>query len=193
MRIRTATDADIPRLRHLIADSARRLSVGYYSAEQIDACIEEVFGVDTQLIKDGSYYVIEVDGELAAAGGWSARKTLYGGDQMKSGLDPLLNPDTDPARIRAFFVDPAWSRRGLAREIYFHCSDAAWAAGFRSFELMATQPGVPFYTALGFTARDRVIVQLGRGVEVPFVRMGRSIQPPGPIASALPVHSRRTP
>src|SRR5829696_5826843 len=106
MILRTATDHDIPELRSLIADSARRLSVGYYSADQIEACIEEVFGVDTQLITDGSYYVIEVDGEFAAAGGWSARKTLYGGDQMKSGPDPLLNPDVDAARIRAFFVHP---------------------------------------------------------------------------------------
>ena len=177
MTIRTATDHDIPKLRHLISESARRLSVGYYSTEQIEACIEEVFGVDTQLITDGSYYVIEVDGELVAAGGWSARKTLYGGDQLKSGPDPLLNPQIDAARIRAFFVHPDWSRRGLARQIYNYCSDAACAAGFRNFELMATRPGEPLYTALGFTAIERVVVRLGSDVEVPFVRMGRSIEP----------------
>ena len=174
MSIRTATDRDIPALQTLISDSARRLSVGYYSTVQIEACIKEVFGVDTQLIVDGSYYVIEVDGELVAAGGWSARQTLYGGDQLKTGPDPLLNPQTDAARIRAFFVHPDWSRRGFARELYNRCSAAAWAAGFRSFELMATLPGEPLYIALGFTPRERVVVRLG-DVEVPFVRMARSI------------------
>lgn len=177
MRIRTATERDIPKLQRLISESARRLSVGYYSTEQIEACVKEIFGVDTQLIRDGSYYVVEIDDEIVAAGGWSARKTLYGGDQMKSGSDPLLNPQTDAARIRAFFVHPEWSRRGLARRIYNHCSDAAWAAGFRNFELMATQPGEPLYSALGFISCDRVVVRLGGDVDVPFVRMTRTIQP----------------
>src|SRR5688500_1229670 len=171
MIIRVATHQDIPQLGRLISDSARRLSVGYYSTEQIEACIKEIFGVDTQLITDGSYYVVEVDGEIVAAGGWSARKTLYGGDQMKSGPDLLLNPQTDAARIRAFFVHPEWSRRGLARRIYNHCSEAAWSAGFRNFELMATQPGEPLYSALGFISGDRVVVRLGGAVEVLFVRM----------------------
>jgi GNAT superfamily N-acetyltransferase len=178
VKLRTATDHDVPELRRLISDSARGLSTGYYSTEQIMACIDDVFGVDTQLIVDRSYYVIETDNELAAAGGWSARKTLYGGDQMKSGPDPLLNPDIDAARIRAFFVHPDWSRRGLARRLYDCCSHAAWAAGFRRFELMATLPGVPFYSKLGFTPEDRVVITLSHGVTVPFVRMGRSIEPP---------------
>ncbi len=178
MNLRTATDCDVPQLRRLISDSARQLSIGYYSAEQIEACIDEVFGVDTQLIADHSYYVIETDNELAAAGGWSARKTLYGGDQMKSGPDPLLDPRLDAARIRAFFVHPDWSRQGLARRLYDCCSHAAWGAGFRRFELMATLPGVPFYSKLGFTPDDRVVVTLAGGVTVPFVRMGRAIEPP---------------
>jgi GNAT superfamily N-acetyltransferase len=178
VNLRTATDRDVAKLRRLIFDSARRLSAAYYSAEQIKACIDEVFGVDTQLIVDGSYYVIETEAELVAAGGWSARKTLYGGDQMKSGPDPLLNPQLDAARIRAFFVHPDWSRRGLARRLYDRCSHAAWAAGFRHFELMATLPGVPFYTALGFIPGDRVVVKLTGGVTVPFVRMGRAIEAP---------------
>jgi N-acetylglutamate synthase-like GNAT family acetyltransferase len=175
--IRTATDHDVPQLRRLISESARRLSVGYYSTEQIEACVREIFGVDTQLIIDGSYYVVEVDGEIVAAGGWSARKALYGGDQMKTGPDALLDPQIDAARIRAFFVHPDWSRRGLARLIFNHCSDAAWAAGFRNFELMATQPGEPFYSALGFIPGERVIVRLSGDVDVPFVRMTRTIQP----------------
>lgn len=176
MQIRTATHDDIPQLRRLISESARRLSVGYYSTEQVEACVKEIFGVDTQLIADGSYYVIDVQGEFVAAGGWSARRTLYGGDQMKSGPDPLLDPQTDAARIRAFFVHPDWSRRGLARRIYDHCAAAAWAAGFRNFELMATQPGTPFYSALGFIPGDRVVVRLGGDVDVPFLRMTRMIE-----------------
>jgi GNAT superfamily N-acetyltransferase len=178
VRLRAATIHDVSDLQSLIADSARGLSVGYYSDEQIEACIQEVFGVDTQLIADGSYYVVDVAGDLVAAGGWSARKTLYGGDQMKSGPDPLLNPEIDAARIRAFFVHPRWARRGLARQIYLACSDAAWAAGFRSFELMATYPGEPVYAALGFSAFERVVVRLRGEVDVPFVRMRRAIDPP---------------
>jgi GNAT superfamily N-acetyltransferase len=174
--LRSASDRDVARLRQLISDSAQGLSTGYYSTAQITACITQVFGVDTQLIADGSYYVIETDNELAAAGGWSARKNLYGGDQMKSGPDPMLQPPIDAARIRAFFVHPDWSRRGLARRLYEHCSHAAWTAGFRRFELMATLPGVPFYSKLGFEPIENVVVTLTGGINVPFVRMTRSIE-----------------
>ena len=111
-----------------------------------------VFGVDTQLISDGTYFVIDGADGPAAAGGWSARRTLYGGDQTKSGSDPRLDPATEPARIRrAFSVHPHFARQGLGRRLFAACAEAAWNAGFRTFELMATRPGEPLYNALGFT------------------------------------------
>ncbi|MFL5580988.1 MAG: GNAT family N-acetyltransferase [Gemmatimonadaceae bacterium] len=169
--------ADVPALNALIAASARGLSAGYYSPRQVEALIAFVFGVDTQLIADGTYYVIETAGGVpAAAGGWSARRTLYGGDQMKAGAgDPRLDPASEPARIRAFFVDPAWARRGLARRLHVACAEAARAAGFGAVELMATLPGEPFYESLGFVAIERVEATLPGGVVVPLVRMARSL------------------
>ena len=163
--------ADIPALRQLIARSVRELSAGFYDTAQIDAALIAVFGVDTQLIADGTYYVIDAPTGPAAAGGWSFRRTLYGGDQMKGAADPRLDAATEPARIRAFFVHPEWARRGLARALYAECSRAALAAGFRNFELMATLPGEPLYTALGFSVLERTSVMLGKGVELPIVRM----------------------
>jgi GNAT superfamily N-acetyltransferase len=175
---RLATDADVPALRALIARSARGLSVGFYTPAQIEAATIHVFGVDTQLIVDGTYYVIDAPGGLAAAGGWSARRTLFGGDQMKALEDPRLDPTVDAARIRAFFVDPAWARRGLATALYRACEQAARSAGFRHFELMATAPGEPLYRHLGFTLVDRVELAFN-GVTVGFARMGRAIDASG--------------
>jgi GNAT superfamily N-acetyltransferase len=169
---------DIPALRVLIEDSARRLSVGFYSIQQIDAAVAAVFGVDSQLVMDGTYYLIESPDGLVAAGGWSGRRTLYGGDQMKGSEDPALDPATEPARIRAFFVHPDWARRGLARRLYAECAREAWAAGFRSFELMATAPGEPLYKALGFTVVERMTANLPGDVSLPFARMSSVIDPP---------------
>ncbi len=178
LELRVAIRGDVPALRELIDASARGLSGGYYTLEQIDAAVAHVFGVDTQLIADGTYHLIDSADGPVAAGGWSARRTLYGGDQMKRADDPLLDPATEPARIRAFFVHPAWARRGLARRLHAECARAAWAAGFRSFELMATRPGEPLYAALGFVIVERVTVALPGGVEVPFARMRRQIDSP---------------
>jgi GNAT superfamily N-acetyltransferase len=168
--------ADLPVLQTLIATSVRSLSTGFYTPAQIEAAITEVFGVDTQLIADRTYYVIIDCGEPVAAGGWSARRTLYGGDQMKGAEDPRLDPSTEPARIRAFFVHPARARRGLAKRLYEECARAAYATGFRRFELMATLPGEPLYAALGFSAVERIAVPLAAGVELPLVRMARRIE-----------------
>ncbi len=177
MTVRAATMADIRVLQELIAASVRGLSAGYYSAAQIDAALMDVFGVDTQLIADGTYYVIDGSSGPAAAGGWSGRRTLYGGDQMKAAEDPLLDPETEPARIRAFFVHPDWARRGLARNLFAQCEQAARVAGFRALELMATLPGEPLYLALGFSVVERVQLSLSGGVNVPFTRMSRRIEP----------------
>jgi GNAT superfamily N-acetyltransferase len=174
VNIRAATMADVPALNALISASVRQLSVGFYSPAQVDAALRAVFGVDSQLIADGTYHVIDGDSGPAAAGGWSGRDTLYGGDQAKGAVDPLLDPATDAARIRAFFVHPAYARRGLARQLYGACERAALAAGFRRFELMATLPGEPLYAALGFGVVEHVLLSLG-DVDVPFKRMARAI------------------
>jgi len=174
--LRLATHTDIPKLRELIEQSVRALSVGYYTSPQIESALRYVFGPDTQLIADQTYYVIESEnGTLVAAGGWSRRRTLYGGDQMKETEDPLLDPATEPARIRAFFVHPAWTRRGLGRQLFDQCEVDAAQAGFRAFELMATLPGEPLYRALGFTQLERSETRLPDGEMLPVVRMNRSI------------------
>jgi GNAT superfamily N-acetyltransferase len=176
--IRVATSADEGSLRQLIPVSARALSAGFYSGQQIEAAIRYVFGVDSQLISDGTYFVAEADGRLAGCGGWSRRRTLYGGDQRKDREDPLLDPLSDAARIRAFFVSPAFARLGIARRMMIQCAQAAWTAGFRRLELMATLPGVPLYTAFGFASNGEVVETTPEGVEIPLVRMSRALPLP---------------
>ncbi len=191
---RLATPADVPALGQLIEASVRGLSGGFYTPAQVEAALADVFGVDTQLVADGTYFVIDGPSGPVAAGGWSARRTLYGGDQMKGGDDPRLDPATEPARIRAFFVHPDWSRRGLARRLYDECARAAGAAGFRRLELMATLPGEPLYAALGFAATERSVLTLAGGVEVPLVRMTRELEPTmtgeSSLEECLPAHLR---
>lgn len=176
--LRLATRDDVPDLRRLIDASVRELSRGFYSDAQIESGLRHVFGPDTALIGDGTYFVLEHHGSIAAAGGWSQRRTLYGGDQTKSGPDPLLDPLTDPARIRAFFVDPRFARRGLARQLLEHCASQAASAGFSALELMATLPGVPLYVALGFEELERLSPVQPDGVVLPVVRMHRAVHVP---------------
>jgi GNAT superfamily N-acetyltransferase len=172
--LRVAGPDDVPALEALIQASVRGLSDGFYATDEIEAGLRDVFGVDTQLIDDRTYFVIEHRGQAVACGGWSGRRTLFGGDQYKSGIDARLDPRTEPARIRAFFVHPSQVRRGLGRRLYEACALAARAEGFTAFELMATLPGVPLYTSLGFEALERVAVET-TGVPLPCVRMRRSI------------------
>jgi GNAT superfamily N-acetyltransferase len=175
-RLRLATPADLPALGLLIEQSVRGLSVGYYTDPQIESALRYVFGPDTQLIADQTYYVVEDDpGELIAAGGWGRRRTLYGGGQMKGGASPLLEPTTEAARIRAFFVHPAWARRGLGRRLFDCCAADAARAGFRTLELVATLPGEPLYLALGFVPLERTAVALPDGQKLPVVRMARTL------------------
>lgn len=174
-QLRLATHADIPALRALIERSGRALSVGFYSPQQADAITVHVFGVDTQLIDDGTYFAIEDAGELVACGGWSARRTLFGGDQHKRGEDNRLDPATEPARIRAFFVHPAHARQRLAKRILDACLEAARAAGFASIELAATLPGEPFYRRYGFEPDERFEITLPGDIQVPLVRMHRAL------------------
>jgi GNAT superfamily N-acetyltransferase len=175
MRLRPARHADIPALAALIDLSGRALSVGYYTPEQADAITRHVFGVDTQLVDDATYFAIEDDGRIVACGGWSRRRTLFGGDQTKTGPDPLLDPATEPARIRAFFVHPSMARRGLGRQLMAACIDAATRAGFGSLELASTMPGEPLYLAAGFTVVERFALTLPGGIEVPLARMRRAL------------------
>jgi GNAT superfamily N-acetyltransferase len=175
--VRLALPADIAAIQALIARSARGLSKGFYTEAQTEAVLEHVFGVDSQLIEDGTYFVIDAQGSTGpvAAGGWSARRTLFGGDQAKSGVDSRLDPAKEPARIRAFFVDPEWARHGLARRLYATCARAAFDAGFRRIELMSTAPGEPLYEALGFTVIERIALPLPGDVKIPLARMARSL------------------
>lgn len=175
--LRRATTADLPALRALIDASVRELSLGFYTAEEIESGLRFVFGPDTRLIADGTYWVLDDAGTLAGAGGWSRRRTLYGGDQAKAGPDPLLDPASEPARIRAFFIDPRYARRGLGRRLLEHCAAEAAAEGFGGLELMATLPGEPLYLALGFTAREPARPVLPNGVALPMVRMTRPVRP----------------
>jgi GNAT superfamily N-acetyltransferase len=175
-RLRLARTGDVPALQALIPRSARGLSAGFYDEAETEAAIRCVFGVDAQLIRDGTYLVAEGDyGELRGCGGWSRRRTLYGGDQHKKSEDPLLDPATDAARIRAFFVAPEFARQGIGRLLLEECARAAYAAGFRRLELMATLPGVPLYATFGFAEREPVVETLPNGVAIRFVRMERPL------------------
>ncbi len=174
-RLRVAEPRDTPAIAELIDSSVRGLSGGFYSDEQVASALRHVFGVDSQLIADGSYYLIECGEQLVAAGGWSGRQTLFGGDQMKSLHDAPVDPASNAARIRAFFVHPDWARRGLGRRLYAACERAAAAAGFRAFELVATMPGEPLYRALGFDVIERFTVPMPDGSELPVARMSRLI------------------
>ena len=171
--LRLATTADLPALHELIPASVRALSRSEYSPAQIESAIRYVFGPDTQLISDGTYFVAQEGPTLVGCGGWSRRRTLFGGDQMKGAEDPLLDPATEAARIRAFFVHPAWARRGIGAAILEACIRAAREAGFQRLELMATLPGVPLYRAFGFEEAEAVESVLPDGVTVPFIRMVR--------------------
>jgi GNAT superfamily N-acetyltransferase len=171
--IRLAVPQEIPALSDLIASSARVLSRGYYTETETESAIRHVFGVDSVLIADGTYFVAELDGALAGCGGWSRRRTLYGGDQRPVGGQDLLDPARDPARIRAFFVDPTAARRGVGRRLFNQCARGAAASGFKSLELMATLPGVPFYAALSFDRFEEVTDILPDGTPLRFVRMRR--------------------
>jgi len=175
IQIRLAAASDLPALRELIPLSARELSRGYYSEEQTESAIRYVFGPDSRLIADRTYFAAEQDGALAGCGGWSRRRTLFGGDQMKAEEDPLLDPATEAARIRAFFVHPAFARRGVGSAILDACMSAARAAGFRRMELASTLPGVPLYEAFGFEKREPIDVPMPDGVVLPVIRMERML------------------
>ena len=175
MIIRKATLEDREAMQQLIAASARVLSRKHYDNAQIEAAIATVFGVDTDLIDDATYFVAESDGEFVGCGGWSRRKTLFGGDQFASRDAGYLDPQSEPAKIRAFFIHPEHARKGIARAILTRCEDEARAHGFRELELMATLPGIEFYKSCGFSERGTFELDLVEGVKLELVPMRKSI------------------
>jgi GNAT superfamily N-acetyltransferase len=180
--VRKAAAADVPRLRELIEASVRGLQAGDYSPAQIEGALQSVYGVDSQLIADGTYWVAEVvesgatKREIVACGGWSKRKTLYGGDQYAQREDSLLDPARDAAKIRAFFVHPDWARRGIGTLILEACENAARDAGFTRLEMGATLSGVAFYRAQGYAALEDLQVRLSNGEMLPILRMAKEIK-----------------
>lgn len=175
MIIRKATMDERDALQQLIAESARKLSREHYSDAQIEAAIETVFGVDTTLIEDGTYFVVESDGELAGCGGWSKRKTLFGGDQYSSRDVGYIDPKTEPAKIRAFFIHPDHARKGIARALLSRCEDEARAQGYRALELLSTLPGIEFYKSCGFVENGNLTLDLTDSVKLDFVPMRKEL------------------
>lgn len=173
--IRKANLDDREAIELLIAESARGLSREDYSERQIESAIRTVFGVDTDLIVDGTYFVADSSGTLIGCGGWSRRRTLFGGDRF-AGRDPgELDPRAEAAKIRAFFVHPAYARKGVGRALLSRCESEARAHGFRSVELMATLPGVRLYKACGYEGGARVEYEVGEGARVEFVPMRKEL------------------
>jgi len=172
--IRAAAPDDIPALAVLIEASVRGLQAADYTPAQLEGALASVYGVDSRLIADGTYYVVECAGIAVGCGGWSRRQTLYGGDQFAARQDSLLDPAYDAARIRAFFVHPQWARRGIGAIILEKCEAAAIAEGFRRIEMGATLTGVPFYRAKGYEAIENIQVPLANGESLTVVRMAKS-------------------
>lgn len=170
---RPATRADLPALRTLMDAAIARLQSPFLSPAQI-AASRNIMGLDTQLVDDGTYVVVTVDGFLAGCGGWSRRATLYGGDATPGRDAALLDPARDPARIRAMYTDPAFARRGVGRTVLRLCERAARGEGFAHAELMATLAGEPLYRACGYAVVERVVDDRG-GAAVPLVRMRRTL------------------
>jgi GNAT superfamily N-acetyltransferase len=193
IRIRKAIAEDAPVLRRLIETSVRELQAGDYTPAQMEGALESVFGVDTQLIVDGSYLVAEAkitdplpgaksgpeeenpasEWAIVGCGGWSKRKTLYGGDRWTAREDTLLDPKHDAAKIRAFFIHPAWARRGVGSKILEACEVAASEAGFTRYEMGATLTGAKLFGRKGYVAVEKIEVPLKNGLSLPVIRMAK--------------------
>ncbi|MFN0157830.1 MAG: GNAT family N-acetyltransferase [Bacteroidota bacterium] len=173
--LRKARSEDSQAIEALIALSARGLSTNEYTHEQVEGALRGAFGLDSQLVSDGTYFVAESDGRIVGCGGWSKRKTLFGGDKHNERDADELNPAVDAARIRAFFVHPDWARKGIARLILDVCEAEARVLGFCSLELMSTLPGLKFYAASGFEAGEPVKYPISDTLTIEFVPMRKSI------------------
>jgi GNAT superfamily N-acetyltransferase len=170
---RLATVDDIPALTTVMDAAISELQRGFLDDDQI-ASSRAIMGIDTQLIDDGTYFVVESNGEIAGCGGWSRRATLYGSNETPGRDARTLDPRTEPARVRAMYTSPAHARRGVGRLILSLCEEAAAADGFTRLELMSTLSGEPLYTAYGFRAVERLTDDTG-GVAVPLLRMEKAV------------------
>jgi GNAT superfamily N-acetyltransferase len=179
LTLRQAVPADIRVLPALIDASVRGLQAADYTPAQIEGALQTVYGVDSQLIADGTYYVVEAGPKfgIVGCGGWSKRKTLFGGDRWTGREDALLNPQQDAAKIRAFFVHPNWVRRGIGSMILEACEKAARAAGFTRFEMGATLTGVPLYRARGYVSLENIEVSLKNAESLAVIRMEKRMGP----------------
>ncbi len=172
LAVRLAHPSDIPELKQLIQDAARGLMAKDYTTRQIESALTHLLGVDSRLIEDGTYYVAEVDGEIAGAGGWSRRKAIYGHDATpREDADVFLDPMSDAARIRAFFVRPQFARQGIARHLLHISESAARANGFWKLELVATWTGVPVYESVGYITVDDAKVTMPDGETITGLQM----------------------
>jgi N-acetylglutamate synthase-like GNAT family acetyltransferase len=188
IQIRKALPADIPKLRALIDASVRGLQADDYSPEQIEGALKSIFGVDSQLIADETYFIAEIKSKAKSelksssteiiaigCGGWSKRKTLFGGDQWTERKDSLLDPRTDAAKIRSFFVHPEWPRRGIGSAILETCEAAAKSAGFTRAEMGATLTGVKLFQVRGYVPIESIEIPLQNGASLPVVRMAKQL------------------
>jgi GNAT superfamily N-acetyltransferase len=174
--IRPATPDDIPALERLIARSVMGLQAGDYDLSQRERALGTLFGVDRQLIRDGTYHIADAAGTLVGCGGWSRRKTLFGADAVSGRDDESLDPARDAARIRAFFVDPDWARRGIGRRLLAVCEAAAAAHGFTRLELAATLTGIPLYRVCGYAEAEPMEAPLPDGGSLTVVRMVKELK-----------------
>jgi GNAT superfamily N-acetyltransferase len=175
INLRHATLDDVPAIQALIAASARALGAGDYTAEQIEAALLGAWGVDSEIIRDRTYFVGDAAGSLVCCGGWSRRATSFGGDAYHHRESRALDPRTEAARIRAFFVHPQWARQGLGSRLLARCEQEAAAAGFLATELVATLPGERLYVRHGYAAAQRSAYPLPGGVTIEFVAMRKTL------------------
>ena len=173
--LRHATVADSDAIATLIAVSSRTLLRPFYTEAQIEAALGGTFGVDRSLIEDGTYFVAAEGGRIAGCGGWGKRARVFGASAGEAEPPPELDPVTEPARIRAFFIHPDYARRGIGRLILARCEDEARAQGFRAATLMATLGGLEFYRRAGYADEDPVRYDMGNGVLIDFVRMTKAL------------------
>ncbi len=172
---RIATLADLPTLHEVMARSIAQNQSDFLTPEQI-AASNQVMGLDSQLVRDGTYFLVECDGRVAGCGGWSFRATLYGGDDSVVAREPeRLDPARDAAKVRAMYTDPDFTRRGIGARILSLCEQAARDAGFHRVELMATAAGVPLYRSQGYESVEDLQFARIDGVEVPLLRMEKPI------------------
>lgn len=174
--LRCATRADENDVRKVIEDSVWGLAREDYTDAQIAAALQSAWGLDTQLVSDGTYFVAESPrAGIVACGGWSRRRTLFGGDANPDRDPEMLDPSSEAARIRAFFVHPTFARQGIGRALLARCEREASQQGFRRLELLATIPGHRLYGALGYEGAERQSFVLPGGIAIDFIPMLKTL------------------